>query len=265
MLLNPIFGFSKIPFRAINSIATIFRSSQVNYIEERFKDFIITKGIFLFLGESGSGKTTLIQHVLFPLNQAQYKIIYLNSYPINPTGFLRLLVRSLDFNPKFFREDLIAQFNTIILDLSEKSKLIPFFIFDEAQNMSDSVLEQIRLFTTFDLKLMPLISVIAHAQFKTRLKLACYFPFKQRVSLSAQLAPLNKDELQPYIQFHLTQAGVSHTLFSDDAITLIFNHSKGIPRLINNLCLESLYLAAHKNSSTVNQIIVEDVINAELI
>lgn len=265
MRLNAVFGCTKTPFSIDppEKSDQIMKTQQLDYLVERFKNFLDTKGLFLFTGESGCGKTTTINYLLSLINPHQFKAIYLNNYPTQPRSFLKFLIQALDYQPQSSIDKLIVQFTDVCSELHAKSKQTPIFILDEAQNLSDAVLEQIRLLITFHPKTAPIFIFIAHPIFKNKLKLACYEPLRQRLTLHFSLSPLTKNEINDYIAFQLNHAGVQIPLFSDDAVTQIFNHSKGIPRLINKICIESLIKASFQNLKSVDQHLVDLVVNLD--
>jgi len=257
-MLKAHFGFQRLPFQQLDSNQAIYESASVAYLKQRFSGFMETKGIMLLVGESGAGKTTssnyLVNHLL---DTHRFHAFYFANYPPASKGFLRLLIAALGFQPKFYVEDILTQLPQVLNDYHAQTRLFPFLIFDEAQNISPNVLEEIRLITCLPHQNQPLMAFLAHSGFKDKLKLTCFQPLRSRISLIFQIDPLSKTEIKDYILFHLKFAGLSKSVFSDDAITAIFNASRGNPRLINTIAFESLNQAAFKNLSEVNQDLVD--------
>ena len=259
-MLNSFFGFTKIPFQALSNLNSIYQTDSLTFLKSRFQDFCTTKGLALICGESGCGKTTAIQHIIAAnLDPHRFKAFYFTQYPGSAKGFLRLLIAQMGYTPKFYMENILTQFPVILQDFKSQSKMTPFFVFDEAQNISPSVLEEIRLITNQDPSLAPLMILVSHGAFKDRLKLACFQPLRHRLSLSTSIEPLSKSQITDYISFHLKLVGSTNSVFSDDAIIAVFNVSKGLPRLINRICLEALYLAAQKNIAQIDQSIIDSI------
>ncbi|MFC1616830.1 ExeA family protein [Candidatus Margulisiibacteriota bacterium] len=264
-MLNSYFGFHKLPFAELVNHNTIFQTSQISFLLKRFADFTVTKGIALLTGDSGSGKTTLLNFLLANLDNNRFKPIYLVNYPQSAKAFLRLFISKLGYLPKFFMEDILIQLPNILSEFKAQTKMRPFLILDEAHNISPSVLEQIRLLTCLDSDFAPIIVFAAHSGFKDKLYFSCFQALRYRLSFIFMLETLSKIEIKDYISFHLKLAGLTRDIFSDDAITQIFNLSRGLPRLINRIATEALYLAAEKNISDIDHNIIDIVAKLGLV
>lgn len=258
--MRAFFGLNYFPFA--QSIEKIFFSRQLEYLKKRCAHFMDTSGIALLTGEIGSGKTTFMRHFLNSLNNNSYKPFYLSQTVRGSRSFFRLLAASLGLLPKFFIEDVTAQVKTELKDLFRKQKLKPVLVIDEAQNLSDSVLEEIRLLTNFrmDSKKYFSIFLLGHPGLKARLKLSPYAALKQRISFSYHLTGLEQDEVSHYMTHRLKLAGRTKPVFTDEAITLLFNYSKGLPRVINTLAHEALYRAAEEKQLMIDEKLIESIV-----
>jgi type II secretory pathway predicted ATPase ExeA len=259
-MIRAFFGFTSYPFK--KDIDKIFISRQLDYLQKRCAHFVQTQGIALLSGEIGSGKTTFIRHFLSSLDHNSYKHFYLSQTFHTARSFFRTLTSALGLKPEFFIGDLVAQLKTELIDISRKQKLNPILVIDEAQNLSDTVLEEIRLLTNFGLDSKNYLSIflLAHPVLKARLKLVPYAALKQRISFTYHLTGLEQDELDPYITYRLKAAGRTKPVFTPEAITALFNYSKGLPRIINALAHESLYQAASHEKIVVDENLIENVI-----
>ncbi|MEK7224654.1 MAG: AAA family ATPase [Bacteroidota bacterium] len=259
-MIKPFFGFTSYPFK--KEIDKIFISRQLDYLEKRCAHFVQTQGIAFLSGEVGSGKTTFIRHFLGSLDHNSYKYFYLSQTFRTARSFFRTLASALGLNPKYLIEDLIAQIKTELMHIFRKQKLNPILVIDEAQNLSDTVLEEIRLLTNFGMDSKNYLSIflLAHPILKARLKLVPYAALKQRISFSYHLTGLEQDEVEPYIACRLKAAGRTKPVFTPETITLLFNYSKGLPRIINTLAHESLYQAAAQEKIMVDENLIENII-----
>lgn len=259
-MIKAFFGFTHFPFK--KEVDKIFFSRQLLYLQKRCAHFIETQGIALLTGEIGSGKTTFMRDFLNSLNDNSYKPFYLSQTVRGSRSFFRLLAAALGLLPKFFIEDVTAQVKTELKDLFRKQKLRPILVIDEAQNLSDSVLEEIRLLTNFrmDSKNYFSIFLLGHPILKARLKLSPYAALKQRLSFSYHLTGLEQDEVEPYLTQRLKLAGRTKPVFTAEAIILLFNYSKGLPRVINTLAHEALFQAASQEKTMVDEKLIENIV-----
>ncbi|MEA3347030.1 MAG: AAA family ATPase [Candidatus Auribacterota bacterium] len=258
-MIKPFFGLNYFPFK--KDIQKIFFSRQLNYLKNRCSHFIETQGIALLTGDVGSGKTTFIRWLLNSLDHNSYKFIYISQTARTARSFFRIIAKETGLVPQHFIEDVTSQVKTELSNLSHKQKLRPILIIDEAQNLSDYVLEEIRLLTNFSMDSKDYLSIflLGHPVLKGRLKLSAYAALKQRISFSYHLTGLEQDEVAPYLTHRLKLAGKSKSLFTDEAVTLLFNYSKGLPRVINTMAHEALYQAADQQKDMVDEILIETI------
>ncbi|MBU0672997.1 MAG: AAA family ATPase [Candidatus Margulisbacteria bacterium] len=259
-MLKAFFGFTHFPFK--KDIEKIFISAQLAYLQKRCAHFLETQGIALLTGEVGSGKTTFMRHFLDSLNHNSYQCFYFSQTVRTARSFFRALAVELGLLPKFFIEDVSRQVKTELVNIFRKQKLLPILIIDEAQNLSDMVLEEIRLLTNFKMDSKNYLSVflLGHPALKARLKLSPYTALRQRISFSYHLTGLEQDEVDPYLIHRLKLAGRSKSVFTSEAVTLLFNYSKGLPRVINTLAHEALFLAASKEKNMVDESLIEKIV-----
>ncbi|MBI4667632.1 MAG: hypothetical protein HY747_00355 [Elusimicrobia bacterium] len=104
------------------------------------------------------------------------------------------------------------------------------------------------------------VFLLGHPVLKARLKLAPYAALKQRIAFQYHLTGLEQDEIGPYIAYRLKLAGRTRPIFSDEAVTLLFNYSKGLPRMINTLAHEALYRAALEEKTLVDEKTIENIV-----
>ena len=259
-MIRAFFGLTDFPFKKESE--KIFVSRQISYLRKRCAHFIETQGIALLTGEVGSGKTTFIRHFLKELNHNIYKYFYLSQTIRNARAFYRLLAFELGLTPMYRLEDLTSQVKNELAEIFHKQRLQPVLVIDEAQNLSDTVLEEIRLLTNFKMDSKNYLSVflLGHPVLKARLKLPPYAALKQRISFNYHLTGLEQDEVAPYIAHRLKEVGAKPALFTTDAMTLSFNYAKGLLRVINLLSLEGLYRAADQGKNMVDEKLIENII-----
>ncbi len=88
---------------------------------------------------------------------------------------------------------------------------------------------------------------------RRRLRLGSFAALDQRLALRYELPGMSPDESASYLRHHLTLAGRDDALFSDDAIALLHQASRGIPRALNNLATQALVAAFADQKAIVDE------------
>ena len=150
-----------------------------------------------------------------------------------------------------------------LIDRYQK-KLTTVLVVDEAHHLLPEVLEEVRLLTNLETAQGKLLQIILVGQPELDEKLDSFElrQLKQRIALRSQLEPLDLEETKGYIQRRLQLAGANAhagTLFPPDAMTAVFRHCRGIPRLINTVCENALITAYANQVRSITPQIVEDV------
>ena len=137
---------------------------------------------------------------------------------------------------------------------NERGKLVVVAI-DEAHLLTPDQLEEIRLLTNSELDSRSSFACLLVGQptLRRRIKLGMFAALDQRIALRFAMPPLTPAETGDYIAHHLKLAGRADTLFSDDAVGLIHQVSRGLPRAINNLAVQALIAAYAANKAIVDE------------
>jgi general secretion pathway protein A len=199
-------------------------------------------GFIQITGDVGTGKTTLCRAVLERLDKGYATALILNPV-MTGIQLLRSILRELDLNDRGNdRVRLIDRLNRFLLDRAEAEEDVVLFV-DEAQDMSDELLEQVRLLSnleTDDRKLLQIV-LIGQPELRSRLDRDELRQLRQRITVRYHLGPISRQETESYIHHRLRVAGGNgRPTFSPAAIRAIHRHSRGVPRLINAVCDKTL-------------------------
>ena len=200
------------------------------------------KGFVQMTGEVGAGKTTLCRAMLEQLDGHYSTALILN--PILSAGELvkaialefGLQVQGLD------RLDTIGVINQFLLQQVEHGKE-SVLIIDEAQDLTDELLEQVRLLSNLETDNRKLLQIILFGQPELRERLNHHRlrQLRQRITVRYHLSPLNRYEVTRYVQHRLHISGGNGTpYFTRLALWRVHRYSKGIPRLVNAVCDKAL-------------------------
>ncbi len=205
------------------------------------------KGFMLLTGDVGTGKTTIL-NVFMRWLQTRHAVTALVFNPhLGPDDFLELMVH--DFGLEWSGEkkaQLMIRLNRWLLEKYHANIPVVLMV-DEAQQLSEAVLEELRLLTNLETPLHKLMQIVLCGQPELRALLArpSLRQLRQRIGLTCTMAPLTAAETEAYIAHRLRTAGAAHEdLFQSGAIQEIFRMSRGIPRVINIIC-EELLIAAY--------------------
>lgn len=200
------------------------------------------KGFVQMTGEVGAGKTTLCRAILEQLDDHYATALILN--PVMSAGELvkaiaqeyGLPVKGKD------RLDTLAVINRFLLQQVEHGKETVLII-DEAQDLTDELLEQVRLLSNLETDNRKLLQIILFGQpeLRARLNNPRLRQLRQRITVRYHLSPLSRYEVLQYVQHRLHVSGGNGTpYFTRPAMWRVYHYSQGIPRLVNAVCDKAL-------------------------
>ena len=204
------------------------------------------KGFVLLTGEVGTGKTTLINKLLEWLRLQQVATAFIFNSRLNVPQFLDYMMADFGIpcDSKAKSQILLKLYNWL-LDRYRAGETAVLIV-DEAQNLSDEVLEEVRMLTnleTFTEKLLQIV-LVGQPELEQKLKLPQLRQLRQRLTLRAKTYPLTLDETRAYIQQRLRIAGSNgQQIFTPESLTAVHRYSGGIPRVINLVCEHCLVSA----------------------
>jgi general secretion pathway protein A len=222
------------------------------------------KGFVVVTGEVGTGKTLLVRCLLDSLTTHRVAFAYIYNPILTVQSFLEQVLTDLGL-PMAARSksEALSRLNNYLMTRS-RDDLTTALVVDEAQLLSWELLEEIRLLTNLETTQHKLLQIVLAGQPELDQKLDSHQlrQLKQRVGLRCNLLPLEMKEVAGYIQRRLELAGASskeNVIFSREAIEAIYLVSKGIPRLVNTLCENSLMLGFGLQKNQITPAIVREV------
>jgi general secretion pathway protein A len=223
-----------------------------------------SKGFVVVSGEVGAGKTTLINYLLRKIPQA-IQVGVINNTLVQPQELLRMICQEFELDITDAEKTvLLNRFYNYLLEKYSKHERV-ILIIDEAQNLPEKSLEEIRMLSNLESEKEHLIQMllVGQPQLRDKLRKKSMEQLFQRVTVACHLNALDMDQVYKYIHHRLTIAGAQNLdIFDPEAINAIFKHSLGIPRLINILCDSALVYGYADDVRIIGRELIDTVAQA---
>jgi type II secretory pathway predicted ATPase ExeA len=219
------------------------------------------RGFMTLAAHPGMGKTTLLFQLLRRLRRTSARTVFLFQTCCNSHELIRYLLLDLGIWPSSDPVSMHYQLNEALLQDARAGRQLVFVI-DEAQNLSESTLESVRLLSDFETSQGKLLQIVLAGQphLVNTLMKPEMLQLTQRLSVMNFLDPLDGEEAERYIRHRLGVAGYQgKPLFTPDALELVAQESRGIPRNINNICFGAMSMAFALHQKKIDREIVESV------
>ena len=241
-----LFKLQELPFRLTPDPAFLYLSKHHARAKAYMESTIwFTDGFVVITGEIGSGKTTLIETFLKELEK-DVVVAQISQTQVSAVEFLQSLLVQFGFQPfKMKKAELLATLNEFLIEQYANGRRV-LLIVDEAQNLSNKVLEEIRLLSGIETTKEKVLRIILAGQpeLSDKLNSPNLVQLAQRIRLRFHLTALSKSDTTSYIQHRLEVAGSQgREIFQPDTFALIYRYTGGIPRLVNTLCDTSMMAA----------------------
>jgi len=250
------FGFSEPPFSIAPDPRYLFLSDRYREALAHLLFGVRTEGGFVLLtGDVGAGKTTLCRALLQKI-PPDCDLAFIFNPKLTALELLSTICDELHIDipgstPSVKR--LVDLINLRLLKANAAGRRTVLVI-DEAQNLSDDVLEQVRLLTNLETNQRKLLQIILLAQpeLRQRLRQHGMRQLAQRIVARYHLAHLSRAEVAGYVSHRLAVAGVQRPLFPPRVLGRLYRLSRGVPRLINVICDRALLGAYVQGRNDVN-------------
>jgi type II secretory pathway predicted ATPase ExeA len=258
-MIEQHFGFQAIPFQKDVHADGLYLSSQLQELQARLDFLIRTRGIGLITGEVGSGKSTAVRRFCSGLDPSRYLVLYVSDSTLTPRMVYSRLLLMLGINSS--ARNCRSRFENAVLDTYDGQGKLTVLVIDEAHCLPDATIHEIRFIANFKMdSASPMaIVIIGQPELRQRLKLAVFEPIAQRITVRFHMTGMTATETKEYIKHCLESVGCNQQLFSDTAVARIHDYSRGLPRLVNNMCRDCLVAACIDNTHVIDEHIVERV------
>jgi type II secretory pathway predicted ATPase ExeA len=252
--LRAHWGFSRMPFGKDLAPAMLHGHRCHGEAVARISWCVAESAIGVVTGECGSGKTVAARAAVAGLDPSRHSVIYLGTPGVGTRGMYAAIVSALGGRPKFHCASLIPQAQDLLVaEATERNKTV-VVVCDESHLLDAEAVEGLRCLANIAMDSAPLcMLLLGQPALRRRLRLGAFVALDQRVGLRYAMAGLDANECDSYIGHHLAIAGRADRLFSDDAVAVIHQASRGLPRAVNNLAVQSLVAAFATNKAMVDE------------
>ncbi|RUM32339.1 MAG: general secretion pathway protein [Aquifex sp.] len=250
------FGFKEEPFKLTPDVNYFFTSEVHQKAFEYLEYFLKSEeGFAVLIGEPGTGKTITLRKFISTFRE-EAEFAYILFPRLSPEELFKYILQ--DFGVDTSREEdkntLFLKLKDLLIDLRKRNKKAVVIV-DEAQDIPDETLEELRLLSNLETDDMKLLQIVLAGQPELEKKLNSpkFQQLKQRVTIYLKLQPLSKEEVVQYVYYRFKKAGGDRVSITNSALNLLYKFSKGIPRLINAIMERALMAAYLDKSFTINE------------
>jgi general secretion pathway protein A len=263
-MYQQFYGLRELPFELTPNPRFLFFSARHREALSNLQYGLSSaKGLTVIVGEAGTGKTTLLRAALESEPCRNVRCVYLNNPTLTRDEFVETLARRFQLSPRAAESKavLLPELEAVLRDRRAAGHVTALVV-DEAQSLGLELLEEVRLLANIETateKLLPLV-LAGQPELADRLNDSALRQLKQRVALRCELARFDLPETAAYIATRIkTAGGDASRLFTREAVTLIHEHARGIPRTISVMCDNALVNGMALGRQPVDRAIVLEV------
>jgi general secretion pathway protein A len=275
MAYYSILGFKREPFSTSPDPSFFYLTKEHDMaLTNILIELHLRRGLSVIFGDVGTGKTTLSRMLVQELGKRGNMLFHIILNPVfeNEKQFLSALIHNFNVEHSLGMElatvgilELRDAFEKFLIKKTLEEKQTVILIIDEAQKLDYSTLETLRVLLNFETNEFKLMQLVLLGQVELYPKIVDMTNFMDRISFKYTLNPLDVRETRELINFRIKAAGYdSHLeLFLDEAVSEIYNYTRGYPRRITMLCHQVLKELILQNKTAVDRLLVRDVIAKE--
>lgn len=257
------FSMTSNPFVKGRKSQAVIDTNELKEVQIRLNYLKDCLGFGLLTGEPGRGKTTAVRKWSEGLNSSQYKVIYTSLSSLTAIEFYRQLASDLGLEPAFRKVENYRNIQERVKQLSVDKRITPVFILDEANYISNSILNDLKMIFNFDMdsKERAIVLLVGLPYLNNTLNLNMHEPLRQRIVMNYHMEALSQEEAIAYINEKLKSVKCNNEVFSQQALHAISSSANGTPRMIDKICNRALLLADSMDKDFIDSDLAMKAIN----
>jgi len=246
--LKTLWGAAQMPFS--DDVKAPFASEAFTTLTTQLEQLAGVRASGVVHGPNGVGKSLCVEHFLRSLPDKRFKTVLISHSSVTGTDLLRLLCVELGRTPRLHRGDNLQEIRQAWQQLE---RLWPVLALEEAQNLSATALEEIRLLSCDRRQGQAPFSLllVGDSHLLPRLQMGINAALLNRLGFCLILHPWSAPDVHAYIQCRLAEAGIHSNPFEEAALHLLIQAANGLPRVVNHLAQRALETAAAQNSRLI--------------
>jgi type II secretory pathway predicted ATPase ExeA len=246
-VFNGFYGFSKNPFDKHSlSVKDAFQSNDHREMISRLAFLNNVRGIGVFTAAPGFGKSFTLECHAAALDRNLNEFAYICLSTVNVTEFYRLFCAALGIDAMHGKQAMFRAIQDRVYHLFKERKKPFTLIFDEAHELSDAILKDIKLLMNYSYDSLNCCTIVLAGEphMNRTLEKAVHEALRQRIVIHYGFSGLSDAETEQYLIHKLRVAGAAESIMGDGTLSAIVSYAKGCPRLLDNLMNEALKLGA---------------------
>lgn len=258
MTLEEHFALARPPFPRVAPDPALLRHQGLEEVLARLRFALDRDTIALLVADSGCGKSTALSLFARSLDAASHQLVTLSLTTLGPFGLLASISVALGLRARRFKGETAAALLGHLRSIPKRTVLL----IDEAHLLPDASLEDLRLLTAddFDRKSPFALVLAGQPLLRDRLAEPAHWALSQRIGVRIRLRPLAEAEVAAFLDRHLKAAGAKKPIFDPAAVAAVFQHSRGIPRLVQNIAVASALAAMSAGTKTIDAATVQQAV-----
>ena len=254
-MFNGYYGFSKNPFNKQSlSVKDAFKSKDHGEMMSRLSFLNDVRGIGVFTAAPGFGKSFALECHAAALDRNLNEFAYICLSTVNVTEFYRLFCAALGIDAGNRKQSMFKAIQDRLYHLFKERKKPFTLIFDEAHELSDAILKDLKMLMNHNFDSMNCFSIVLAGEphLNRTLEKAVHESLRQRIVIHYGFSGLSDAETEQYLIHKLRVAGAAESILGDGTMPAIVGYAKGCPRLLDNIMNEALMLGAQLEKQSLD-------------